>query len=146
MRWKASLRSNSVKRWFMVSKLAVTSRLDKAGAGSGCLAARGIHSSWCNCVWPPPASPATGPHQRPERPSIGSSSEQRVRCRNGGPAKIYAKSSYKRFENSAGPNEVGNSKGRIISRRKLAIRPSKMRLRWDELHGHGWYDSELQIT
>jgi hypothetical protein len=53
---------------------------------------------------------------------------------------------HKRFESSAGPNEVGNSKGRIISRRKLAIRPSKMTLRCDELHGHGWYDSELQIT
>lgn len=63
----------------------------------------------------------------------------------GGRAKLYAISLYKRFESSTGPNEVGNSKGRIISRRKLAIRPSKMTLRCDELHGHGWYDSELQI-
>src|SRR4030095_864497 len=64
----------------------------------------------------------------------------------GGRAKLYAISSYKRFESSAGANEVGNSKGRIISRRKLAVRPSEMVLRCDELHGHGWYDAELQIT
>src|SRR5439155_12509427 len=51
--------------------------------------------------------------------------ETRAAADVGGPTKLYAVSSDKRFESRAGSNEVGNSKSAIIQGRKPAVRPGE---------------------
>ena len=60
--------------------------------------------------------------------------------------KLYIVPPDEPFEGRACSNEVRYTKGDVICCRQLTVRPGEIALSCYEFHGHGWYDSELQIT